>query len=163
SITDIAGYVPESIRGMIQRTIDLLGETDRRLLNAASVQGHEFDAAVVARVVGVEPADAEEQLDTIDRIHGLVRRAREQELPDAPERRRQELAILMSMGVAANASRGFSSPEVQEIYDRAGTLCVEFNETEQLARVLYGQIQFHTVRLQLESVQEAADRIEHLA
>src|SRR5207237_10248407 len=56
-----------------------------------------------------------------------------------------------------------SGPEVQEIYDRAGTLCVEFNETEQLARVLYGQIQFHTVRLQLESVQEAADRIEHLA
>ena len=82
SLPDIARDLPESVRGMIQRKIDLLSEADRKLLVAASVQGYEFDGAVMARVLGIDAADIEEQLDVIDRIHGFVRRVREQEFPD---------------------------------------------------------------------------------
>src|SRR5262249_16060750 len=54
--------LPESVRSMIQRKIEQLNEADRRLLVAASVQGYDFDAAVVARALGLEAAQVEEQL-----------------------------------------------------------------------------------------------------
>src|SRR5262249_53204379 len=49
----------------------------------------------------------------------LCRRALDCLLPlrDGPDRRRRELSILITMGVPASATRGFSSPEVQEVYD----------------------------------------------
>jgi hypothetical protein len=37
-------------------------EDDRRLLAAASVQGHEFDSAVGARVLDIDAAEVEERL-----------------------------------------------------------------------------------------------------
>src|SRR5262249_3507645 len=74
--------LPESVRGMIQRKIDQLGEDDRRLLVAATVQGYEFDSAVVARVLERDAAEVEERLDELDRVHAFVRVVREQELPD---------------------------------------------------------------------------------
>src|SRR5262249_32136681 len=46
AVPDVQRELPESVRGMIQRKIDQLGEDDRRLLIAASVQGYEFDSAV---------------------------------------------------------------------------------------------------------------------
>jgi predicted ATPase len=67
---------------MIQRKTDQLDEADRQLLRAASVQGLEFDSAVVAQVLGREAADVEERLDVLERIHGLIRLVREQEFPD---------------------------------------------------------------------------------
>ena len=74
--------LPESIRSVIQRTMDQLDPLDRRLLTAASVQGDEFLMCVAAEAAGLALTDAEDRLDALDRIHGLVRRIREQELPD---------------------------------------------------------------------------------
>jgi predicted ATPase len=82
AVPDLRRELPESVRGLIQRKLDHLDETDRRLLSAASVQGHEFDSAVAARVLGMGAAEAEERLEALDRIHGLVRLRREQEFPD---------------------------------------------------------------------------------
>ena len=61
---------------MIQRLIDQLTDEGRRLLQAASVQGQEFDAAMVAEVLGLDAAEVEDRLDVLDRAHGLVRRGR---------------------------------------------------------------------------------------
>lgn len=74
--------LPESIRSMIQRKIDLLDEDDRRLLMAASVQGYEFDSAVIVRLLKADAADVEERLEILEHVHAFVRRAREEELPD---------------------------------------------------------------------------------
>ena len=41
-----------------------------------------FDAAVAAGVLAQSAADVEERLERLDRVHGLVRLVREQELPD---------------------------------------------------------------------------------
>ena len=82
SIPDLRRDLPESVRGMIQRKIGQLGEDDRRLLVAASVQGYEFDSAVVARVLERDAAEVEDRLDELDRVHALVRTVREQEFPD---------------------------------------------------------------------------------
>jgi TolB-like protein len=82
SVPDLQRDLPESVRGMIQRKIGQLGEDDRRLLVAASVQGYEFDSAVVARVIEQDEAEVEERLDELDRVHAFVRVVREQEFPD---------------------------------------------------------------------------------
>jgi predicted ATPase len=71
------------VRSMIQRKIDQLSEVDRRLLVAASVQGYEFDAAMVAKVLALEAAGVEEQLEGLERVHTFVRRLEEREFPDA--------------------------------------------------------------------------------
>jgi predicted ATPase/predicted Ser/Thr protein kinase len=81
-LPDLRRELPNSVRSMIQRKLDQLGEADRRLLAAASVQGPAFDSAIVAQVFGREAADVEERLDVLERVHGLVRLVREQSFPD---------------------------------------------------------------------------------
>ena len=82
AVPDIARELPDSVRSLIQRQIDGLDDPDRRLLLCASVQGLAFDAAVIARALAIDPADVEERLEDVDRLHGLVRRIEEKELPD---------------------------------------------------------------------------------
>jgi hypothetical protein len=82
AVPDFQRGLPESVRSLIQMKIALPGESDGRLLSAASVQGHEFDSAVVARVLGKDAAEVEERLEVLDRVHGLVRLGREHEFPD---------------------------------------------------------------------------------
>ena len=74
--------LPASIRSMIARKIERLDEADRKLLVAASVQGHEFDSAVVAEAAEMDPAEVEERLDALEHVHVFVKRTREHELPD---------------------------------------------------------------------------------
>jgi predicted ATPase len=82
SIPEIERNMPESVRSMIHRKIDQLGDEDRRLLVGASVQGYEFDSAVIARALGIDPADVEERLETLCRVHAFVQFVEEKELPD---------------------------------------------------------------------------------
>jgi predicted ATPase len=82
ALPDFQRELPESVRSLIQRKMDQLGEADRRLLTAASVQGYEFDAAVVARVLQRDAAEVEERLEVLDRVHAFVRCLREYTFPD---------------------------------------------------------------------------------
>jgi predicted ATPase len=82
SVSDVAEGIPESVRSMIQRKIEQLDEGDRRLLACASVQGYEFDSAVVSSALQEDPAGTEERLETLDKVHGLIRQLRETRLPD---------------------------------------------------------------------------------
>jgi len=74
--------LPASIRSMIARKIERLDEVDRRLLLAASVQGHEFDSAVVAEALEMDPAEVEERLDALEKEYVFVTRIKEHEFPD---------------------------------------------------------------------------------
>ena len=82
SMPNIERDLPESILGIIQRKVDVLQDTDRRILSAASIQGYEFDSAVVAKTLQLDPADVEERLDVLERMYSFVRRLREHEFPD---------------------------------------------------------------------------------
>jgi serine/threonine protein kinase/predicted ATPase len=81
-LPELATDLPQSVRSMIQRKLEQLDEFDRRLLAVASVQGYEFDSAVIAGALDLESAEVEERLQALDRVHGLVRSKRELELPD---------------------------------------------------------------------------------
>jgi len=82
AMADIERQLPESVRGMIARKIERLDDDDRRLLVAAAVQGQEFDSAVVSEALGADPADVEERLEALDRVHVFVRLAGEETFPD---------------------------------------------------------------------------------
>ena len=78
----VARELPESVRSLIQRKMDALEDSDRRLLAAASVQGMDFDSAIVAAAVQSDEEDVETRLERLEREHALVRFAGELEAPD---------------------------------------------------------------------------------
>jgi len=82
TLPDVRQALPESIRGMIQKKIDQLSDEDRRLLVAGSVQGYEFDSAIVSQALAMDAADVEDRLEVLDRIHFFVRRIEETEFPN---------------------------------------------------------------------------------
>src|SRR5271157_3712508 len=79
---EIGSDVPASVRSMIQRKIDSLSEPDRRLLQAASVEGSEFHSVVLAAAISADAAEVEERLENIEHIHFFVQRIGEKEFPD---------------------------------------------------------------------------------
>jgi len=81
-LPDIEHELPESVRGMIERKIAQLAEGDHKLLSVASVQGYEFDSAVVARVLDTPAEDVEERLETLEKIYRFVRLLKDREFPD---------------------------------------------------------------------------------
>lgn len=82
SLAEIGRELPESVRGLIERKIAQLGDEDRALLTAASVQGYEFDSAVIAQALGLDPSRVEERLEMIERAHRFVQLVEEREFPD---------------------------------------------------------------------------------
>jgi adenylate cyclase len=74
--------LPRSIMSLIQRKLAAVDEPDRRLLTAASVQGSDFDSAIVARALGLDEQDVEDRLERLEREHALVRFVDEQECQD---------------------------------------------------------------------------------
>jgi serine/threonine protein kinase/predicted ATPase len=82
AVPDFERELPESVRSMLRKKIALLGKADLRLLSAASVQGYEFDSAVIARILDLDAAVVEERLATLDRVHGLVRLRQEYQFAD---------------------------------------------------------------------------------
>jgi TolB-like protein/predicted ATPase/Tfp pilus assembly protein PilF len=82
TLPDIERELPESVRGMIERKIAQVGEEDRKLLTAASVQGYEFDSAVVAQALNLDADEIEERLEKLERVFAFVKLACEAELPN---------------------------------------------------------------------------------
>lgn len=81
-LAEMRNDLPESVRSMVQRKLDQLNDADRKLLVAASVQGQEFDSAVLARTLGIDPGEIEDRLEALENSHTLVRLVEECELPD---------------------------------------------------------------------------------
>lgn len=82
AVPNLRRDLPESVRSMIQRKLGQLSDSDRQLLVAASVEGYEFNSAVIARVLQLEAAVVEDRLDELGRVHAFVRVLREQVFPD---------------------------------------------------------------------------------
>lgn len=73
---------PESVRSMISKKIDALGDEERRTLQFASIEGTEFLSTVLANLLGVDEVDLEERLAHLAKTHRLIETRGEEELPD---------------------------------------------------------------------------------
>ncbi|MGE0639525.1 MAG: serine/threonine-protein kinase PknK [Thermoanaerobaculia bacterium] len=81
SLASMERIVPEGIAALLREKVERLEESDRRLLAAASVEGREFTAAFVARLVERDEADVEDELRALATVHRLVESIGETELP----------------------------------------------------------------------------------
>jgi len=102
-LPEIERDLPQSIVGMVQRKIDFLSDSDRRLLAAASIQGFEFDSPVVARTLGVDLADTEENLYRLHRVNRLIQPLGEKELPRGDVAVRYRFVHFLYYGALYNA------------------------------------------------------------
>jgi predicted ATPase len=84
-------------------------------------------------------------------------------LPESSERSRAELLLQTCLGTALIAARGFSSPEVERVYNRARQLCQHAGETPQLFPVLSGLWFFYTSRGEHSTARELAEHSLRIA
>jgi predicted ATPase len=82
TLPNIERELPESVRGMIERKIAQLGEEDHQLLTAASVQGYEFDSAILAQALNLDAGDIEDRLEQLERVFAFVKLTSEGEFPN---------------------------------------------------------------------------------
>jgi class 3 adenylate cyclase len=59
-------------------------------------------------------------------------------LPESPERLQQELALQLALGTPLIATKGFASPEVGKVYERAHEICKLSGDAPQLFPVVWG-------------------------
>jgi tetratricopeptide (TPR) repeat protein len=146
SIDALPKDLPESVRSMISRKIEQLDERDRRLLVGASVQGYEFDSATVSTAVEMDPADAEDRLEVLERVHVFVTRIAEEEFADRTLTIRYQFAHVLYQNLlyaslqptrraslSGRVARALVSRYGQHTSDVAGRLAVLFEAARDFA------------------------------
>jgi DNA-binding winged helix-turn-helix (wHTH) protein/predicted ATPase len=86
-----------------------------------------------------------------------------QTLPESPARTRQELEMVMALGPAFVATKGYAAPEVEHTYTRAQALCQQVGETAQLFPMLRGLCMFSYGRGALPTARELGEQLCRLA
>ena len=84
-------------------------------------------------------------------------------LPATAERTQQELTLQCALGASLMAVKGFAAPEVERAYARAHELCQQVGDTPQLCFALWGLLQFHIVRAEIQTALELGERLISLA
>jgi class 3 adenylate cyclase/predicted ATPase len=84
-------------------------------------------------------------------------------LPESPERDRQELALLSTLGVALTIQKGWAAPEVADAYARAQVLSERVGPNPQLFWVLWGMWAFYLVKGDQKRGLDFAQRMMRIA
>lgn len=84
-------------------------------------------------------------------------------LPEGSGRDEQELAIQVLRSMVLKATRGLTSPEVKQVYDRARELCQRLGDRPEMAQVLFGLWTYHLWHGEYERARELAEECFELA
>jgi predicted ATPase len=84
-------------------------------------------------------------------------------LPESPERDRQELELQVALGPSLVMVRGYAAADVEAIYQHARTLCERLGDDPQLFPASRLTWWFHLVRGDLRGAQAGAERLLTLA
>jgi predicted ATPase len=84
-------------------------------------------------------------------------------LPETPERIAHELTLLMALGRALIATKGYAASEVGATYTRARALCQQGVQNPQLFPVLFGLWQFYVIQAELPLARELGEQLLALA
>jgi predicted ATPase len=83
-------------------------------------------------------------------------------LPDVLSRQQQELDLLIALGRALIATKGYSAPDVGETLARARELAEELDRPDYLVSLLSGQFVFHLVRAEHRLALSHAEQVEKI-
>ena len=84
-------------------------------------------------------------------------------LPESPERLQQELALQLALGTPLIATRGFASPEVGKVYERAHEICKISGDAPQLFPVVWGLWIFYIACAEHGKAHELAHQCRRIA
>jgi predicted ATPase len=84
-------------------------------------------------------------------------------LPETPARAQQELDLLIALGPALMATKGYATPEVEQTYARARALCQQVGEMPQLFPTLWGLWRFYEGQGALPTARELGEQLYRLA
>jgi predicted ATPase len=84
-------------------------------------------------------------------------------LPESPKRAQEELDLLIALGPALMAARGYGALEVERAYAQALRLCQHVGETPQLFPVLVGLQRFYLLRAELQTARALGERLLTMA
>ncbi len=80
-LSSVDRTLPDGIAAVIRQKVDRLDAADQKLLEAASVEGEQFTAALVSSLVASEELEVEERLHRVAKLHRLIEPAGETEFP----------------------------------------------------------------------------------
>jgi hypothetical protein len=84
-------------------------------------------------------------------------------VPETPERLQYEIDLLVPLGAAWAQARGWSAPEVGQVYARARELCQRLGEPLQLPVVLLRQFMWCVPRAEWQTAHELGEHMRTLA
>ncbi|RWA76455.1 adenylate/guanylate cyclase domain-containing protein [Mesorhizobium sp.] len=84
-------------------------------------------------------------------------------LPSSRQRQQQEASLLIGLGTALTAIRGWAASEAEHIYARARLLCQTIGDTPQLAAALRGLQSYYQVRGPVQAAREIGEQLLEVA
>jgi predicted ATPase len=84
-------------------------------------------------------------------------------LPETDDDARQQLWLLMTLGVPLIATEGYAAAEVGSVYVKAREICQRLEPTPELSQVLWGLWTFHALRAELSTALGVAHEFLQLA
>ena len=166
--------IPEFLRQVIDRQIDRLSVPALRLLEAASLAGLHFDAAVLAAALERPIAEVEDACGEIARDHALIVEAGRAEWPDgtlatrfgfAHALYREALAAKLSAARGAQIHRRIAQRLAGAFLERAdevaGQVAMHFERGRDLASAVAWLRRAGAAAQRRHAVREAAAHFEH--
>jgi predicted ATPase len=83
-------------------------------------------------------------------------------LPAGTRRDRQELTLRLALAPLIRVTKGWATPELELVLNRALTLCDSVGDDAQRAQILYGLQSLHVVQAKLEDVQFDLDQLRRI-
>lgn len=84
-------------------------------------------------------------------------------LPGGPARTEREVGLLIELGSALMAGKGYAAPEVEKAFARAGELCATLGETSKMFPALWGLGSYYVVRGPLDLGRQLSEQLLRLA
>ena len=140
-----------------ERLKDYCGE----LAHHYSLSGNIPKAVEYLHAAGQQAQQRSAQPETIRHLSAALELLKR--LPDTPERSRQELTLLLTLGPTLMATRGQSSPEVEATYRRALALCEQGEQTSYFFSAQLGLWASYQLRAQYRVSAPLGERLMEMA
>ena len=140
---DLHERTGQAIEGLYRTSV---GDHYSELAHHYSRSGNTQKAVEYLGLAGQQAMQRSENKEAIEYLTSALHLLKT--LPDTPERRQQELALHVALGVPLTATKSWAAPEVGKVYMRARELCEQVGDTPELFPVLWGLCAFYLVRAQ---------------
>ncbi len=150
----IAEVLERQLTGMVDSQPELLAHhmTEAGLYERAVVCWQKAGEWAMQRSANVEAVS-----------HLTTARKLLKNLPRTPERTPQELTLLLALGAALTVTKGWATPEAEDVYTRARVLSQQEGDTAQLFPVLLAMHRFYALRGELQLSHEVGEQLLRLA